>query len=138
MTTPSSHLHNEIDKFIEELRTTLHKTADEWTTIEKPEEMLNLEEELQRITGAFLGIIVGSVLDAIYLDLDFVIYCQTQALIGGLRNVDWRPVRIQTLGGLEITICTPYTARKRKKRGRKRKKRGRGGSGDYPVLRRLG
>jgi hypothetical protein len=144
MTTPSSHLHNQIDEFIEQLRTTLHQKADEWATIEKPEEMLNLEEELQSIGGTFQGQIVGSVLEAIHLNLDFVISCQTQALIGGLRNVDWRPVSIQTLGGLEITMRSPYTARKQsksKKRGRKRKKhgkRGRGGSGDYPVLRRLG
>ncbi len=141
MTTPESHLHNQIDEFIEQLRTRLHQKADEWTTIEKPEEMLNLEEELQSIAGTFQGQIVGGVLEAIHLNLDFVISCQTQALIGGLSNVDWRPVSIQTLGGLEITIRTPYTARKQsksKRRGRKRKKRGRGGSGDYPVLRRLG
>ncbi len=139
MTTPENHLHNEIDKFIEQLRTKLHDKVETWASIEQPEEMLNLEQELQSITGIFQGQMVGSVLEAIHLNLDFVIECQTQALMGGLRNVDWRPVSIQTLGGLEITISSPYTARKKAlKRGRKRKKRGRGGSGDYPVLRRLG
>ncbi len=79
MNTPSSHLHNEIDKFIEELRTKLHEKADEWVTIRQPEEILNLEQELQNIGGRFQSQIVGGVLEAIHLDLDFVVSCQTQA-----------------------------------------------------------
>ena len=44
----------------------------------------------------------------------------------------------QTLGGEEIRISTPYATAKLWSVGRPRKKRGKGGSGDYPVLRRLG
>ena len=95
MNTPLTHLHNQIDKFIEELRTTLHEKADEWATVRQPEEMLNLEQELQNINGRFQSQIVGGVLEAIHFDLDFVVSCQTQALMGGLRNVEWRSLLIK-------------------------------------------
>lgn len=140
MQTPETILHAKIDEAIEALRTQLHDQAAAWSEIGTPAEMLELEQTLDSQLGDFQTQIVGGVLEARHADLDFVVDGQTQALSQGLRNVEWRPVTVRTLGGGETTLHTPYAARKRKKKGRRRKpgKRGRGGSGDYPVLRRLG
>jgi len=140
MNTPQTVLETKIDEVIEALRAELYEKVAEWSEIESPAEMLEMAQELQSIAGDFQTQIVGGVLETVHQDIEFVVACQTQALSQGLRNVEWREVKVQTLGGGQVTISTPYAARQRKKKGRRRKpgKRGQGGSGDYPVLRQLG
>ncbi len=133
-------LHTEIDKYVEQLREKLHQEAERWAETRTPGEMMKVEQELSEMENTFHTEMVEAVVESIHRDQEFVSECQGQAWEQGLRNVEWREVKVRTWGGDEMKIKTPYAAKRRKKRGRRRKvgKRGKGGSGDYPVLRRLG
>jgi hypothetical protein len=134
-------LHAQIDECVDRLRENLHQAAEQWAEVRTPEGMLELEQTLPDWLNSLHTGVVRAVLESIHQDKEFVAECQSQAWEQGLHNVAWREAKVMTLGGEEVKVKTPYAARRRKgKKGRRRKvgKRGKGGSGDYPVMRRLG
>ena len=135
-----SQLRTRIDDEIEQLKAELYRKASIWSRTRTPDEMLDLEQELQTTLNAFHSKVVGVMLAAIHRDKAFVAACRTQALYPGSINVAWLKVSVRSLGGHEVRIRTPYIISGRKKAGRRHKKgqRSRDGKGTYPVLRRLG
>lgn len=135
-----TQLHTKLDEVVEELRQELYQKAEHWSKIRTPSELFDFEQELQATLNTLQAGIVGTVLEAIHRDDDFVIDCQSQVRQQRRLHSDgWHDVWVHTFGGQYVQLKTPYAKLpKCSGQARKRKKQRQQGSGLYPVLRRLG
>jgi hypothetical protein len=135
-----AQLHAQLDEVIEALRDELHQQAEYWSTIRTPSELFDFEQGLQAVLNNLQAGIVGTVLDAIHRDRDFVTDCRRQARRQrGVQSLGWHQVWVRTLGGKRVQLKTPYARvpTHGNQEGRS-EKRFQHGTGIYPVLRRLG
>src|SRR5215831_7388401 len=99
----------QLDEVIEALRDALHQQAECWSTIRTPSELFDFEQSLQAVLNRLQAGIVGTVLEAIHRDQDFVTDCQNQARRQRGAEIDrWSKVRVRTLGGKRVLLKTPY------------------------------
>src|SRR5215470_11497869 len=93
-------LHAQLDEVIEALRDEVHQQAESWSTIRTPSELFDFEQGLQAVLNSLQAGIVGTVLDAIHRDRDFVTDCRRQARRQrGVQSLGWHQAWVRTLGG---------------------------------------
>ena len=106
----NAHLHDELDKVVEELRAELREKAIQWSKARTPSTLFDLEQELQISLNTLQANIVRAILEEIHRDRAFVAECQKKALTEcGAYNNGPREVFVQTLSGRRIRIKTPYS-----------------------------
>jgi DNA polymerase III epsilon subunit-like protein len=134
------HLHTKINDVVEAFKVALHQQVPCWSTIRTPSALFDFEQGLQAMLNSLQAGIVGTLLEAIHHDQDFVTDCRRQAWRQCGVNIDgWHTVRVRTLGGKHVLLKTPYLrCRKDVNHEQRSEKRPQRGTGIYPVLRRLG
>lgn len=135
----TSSLQDGLNLIVENLKHDLFQKSPLWSEIRSPSDLFDFEQKLQETLNILQANIVGTVLNEIHRDTEFVRGCQQQAT--QQRHVyskGWRTVSIRTLGGIQTQIKTPYSSRS-KLVDLKAVTQGYGDKlGIYPVLRRLG
>ena len=68
----NAHLHDELDKVVEELRAELREKAIQWSKARTPSTLFDLEQELQISLNTLQANIVRAILEEIHRDRAFV------------------------------------------------------------------
>src|SRR2546428_1391240 len=106
------HLYTQINDVVEAFRAEVHQQAEYWSTIRTPSELFDFGQGLQAVLNSLQAGIVGTVLEAIHRDREFVTNCQHQARRQcGVLSAGWCDVRVLTLSGQHVQLKTPYAQR---------------------------